>query len=255
MKPFTFFMGLLCFFVVEAAFVSYVPASSHQRTAMHESIPYVSHWNTWQQARMVRTAFNQSVDGQVSTEYGFETHTWTSPDEILDNSYRGDKPARAAIWELEFRSNLRKMMVQHRTRAEAGSLPSMIDYYISAVAFHQEADSNDAREMLEQHPSATARLVLRSTSLSKEAVSDEDIQASIEWAESREGRLLLAKASRETVHALPEDMESERRNEALRFSQETLEELRSDAANGDPDAIWIVEQLDATPVWRPKGDS
>lgn len=124
----------------------------------------------------------------------------------------------------------------------------MVDYYISAVAFDQAADSSHAREMLERHPSATAKLVL-----SSQSDSEEDYQARIEWAESREGRLLLAKASRETVHALPEDLDSERRNEALRFSRQTLEDLRLEAAEGDSDAVWIVEQLDATPVWEPKG--
>jgi len=238
MKPFTLFMCLLSFLILEAGFVSYVPLSEWQKRRYVQSVPYVSHWITWQDHNAVRNVFRSGGQGFVSYKWRDENQTWTDAESLISESLNGSRHARLAVKNVRQQGILAQFSAELKEKADNGDLFAAIGLFQLGAFNNSPADSSLAADFLKKHPSALAAWTLKS------------IRGKGLTMDSLDTQLLFARLARENLRH--PQMKDEHYDQVSARYAVHLAEVRKSATNGDPDAIWIVEQLDATPVWRPE---
>ena len=122
-----------------------------------------------------------------------------------------------------------------RKQAEAGDLQAMFAMYMVAKAIPDRNVMEEALELLEQEGSATADFYLNSINKTVDP-------------ESREYLLIIARMTKENYRpSAMSDHQFELQTACLQGGEEWL---RESAENGDENAIWVLEQLDAEEVNR-----
>lgn len=238
MGPFkisTLVFMLAIFLVGEYAVVTFGPHPPDRRKQLVMQLPVVKQVRMWQYRQGIRQAFEEQGDS-FSWTHKDSTHTWTNPDDLIGETRRGSRAAASAANQLINRARMRGDYPEFQRKARQGDIFGMLDYYFFAIRLGEKQDSTEARLMLEDHPSASAKAML--------LFSDRQTK----WY-TRENRLIMAERARENLrHPNMSDANYRRSTEV---HQMEMEQLRTQAEQGDADAQWVVEQLALRPVWQP----
>lgn len=218
----------------EYAFVEFYPLSPAQRIRRMDELPVVRQVIGAQEYRMVKQSFDADSGGIKTLEMGGISYTWSSAKSLVDDARSGDRNARSMIGRIKFSNKVRASLDEHRRLAESGNIFDLMAYYTTSQFAYDKTDSVRAAQMLSQHPSALAKW-----SLTMQFKKD------LNWY-SKEVMLLRALISRENL--LQPNLTDEYVNRITDYNNQFVASIREKAEQGEEDAIWVVEQLDATPI-------
>jgi|GEM_PF-2722160 len=238
MYPFKFstLVAILAIFLIgEVTVVTFGPYSPARRKHMVQDLPVIKQIRSYQYRNEMRQAFSELPGGALHWSFGNMSQSWTDIDALLEEAEKGSWQAGAALNKLRRNTELRRDYDHLKEAAQEGDLFSMIEYYQSAIWLNEAADSSKAAAMLLAHPSASARAAV--------TFRNPDFK----W-DTKEGMLLQAQVARESVRH-PKASDSSYRS-TVKYNIELLHKLRMNAAEGDADSQWVIEQLATTPVWR-----
>lgn len=191
---------------------------------------------------LVHDVFEAEQDGELNFTSGGTHASWSSPELLLKEFRKGEISAVRKMRGIRLHNERRLLAAEFKRKAEEGDVFSIINFYFSAATSSNQADSLWAHNMLANHPSKTAEFYLNHSFLS----GRRDFY-------SKEHTLALALMAKENLRN--PDWPEDRTKEIDEGHKRTLSDLRKRANAGEPDASWIIEQLDSTPVWSPNLDT
>jgi hypothetical protein len=163
-----------------------------------------------------------------------ENARWDTPEELYADYEAGDSEAYQMLGYIRNWDEITAGMERTRKLAEGGEPSAMFQLYMQGRHLTGSEDVDRAIELLEQESTPTARWYLEAL-----------VRHSVDLR-SREGMLLMAEMMEEN-YCSPQ-LSSDQCREGAKRNREGLAALRSAAADGDPDAKWVVEHLSENPA-------
>jgi len=220
------------FGIGEYAFVEYYPLQPHQRVTKFQKLPIVKQIVLHQEEELVRKAIEGSEDGSLPISYGGDRISWTSVEEWRQARKKGDQAANWAVRHLrdikQAKSNLPRMIEQ-----AAGGDPSAAAQIFWTAKMLGDAELKEkAVSLLRDHPTAIGKfyyqLFTSAPDSSKNGVDSALMHTRVAIENWRSPFASDAQFKLQTAQ-----------------NANSITLLQQNAASGNEDTVWIVEQLKA----------
>ena len=220
----------------EYVFVEYYPITHNRRIQKFEKLPIVRSIIKANNTRAVQKMIEESDSEFVSIVRNNTIKRWYDAQSWSVEYEAGDTHARGIYYRVHNLKEFQKHFGVARKQAEAGDLQAMFAMYLVAKSIPDKGVMEEALELLENEGSATADFYLNS------------IIKSID-PQSRESLLIIARMTKENHR--PSSMNDHLFERQTERHQKGMDWFRESAENGDANAIWVLEQLEAEEIELP----